>query len=137
MPIYTWLCNDCGVVTETSRKIAEIDAPYTCPECGSKDTSRQLAATAVQMPSDGSFRGSGRAEMDKRIGADAEMRREYYRGEMEKKNAVRQAAGQREIGRTRDGEYKPLSQGRLAEREGKFKEFEHAKKTGRKVVHDE
>jgi hypothetical protein len=88
------------------------------------------------MPADGTFRGSGKAEMDKRIGADAERKHDYYRKEQEKRNAVRRESGSYAVGRKSDGTYAPVPQERLKQREKAFKKYDYAARTGVKVVHD-
>lgn len=34
MPVYVFKCDHCGVAAERQRKIAEMDDPMKCPECG-------------------------------------------------------------------------------------------------------
>lgn len=136
MPLYEYDCMDCGLRSETLRSMSKRDDPFTCPACGSKDTTKAVSTPNVIMPADGTFRGSGKAEMDKRIGASAEQKREHYRQEQQKRNAVRQQSGQAAIGRKSDGTYAPVSQERLQSRENAFKKFDYAKRTGTKVVHE-
>ena len=52
MPVYDYLCNDCGPFTEM-RPMAECDAPQSCPKC--EGSSRRAILTAPNffcMPSD-------------------------------------------------------------------------------------
>ena len=52
MPVYDYLCNDCGPFTDM-RPMAECDAPQSCPKCES--SSRRAILTAPNffcMPSD-------------------------------------------------------------------------------------
>lgn len=52
MPIYGYLCSNCGTQKDVMQKMA--DAPLTtCPECGQETFSKQLSAAGLQ------FKGSG------------------------------------------------------------------------------
>ncbi len=43
MPIYEYVCLDCGEKTEVMRPIKDADAPLACPKCQSEHTSRLLS----------------------------------------------------------------------------------------------
>jgi putative FmdB family regulatory protein len=59
MPIYDYLCSNCGQTTEV---IHGIDAPYPrfCPACGAEGTLRKAFATPAVH-----FKGSGWAKKDR------------------------------------------------------------------------
>jgi hypothetical protein len=61
------------------------------------------------MPTDGSFKGSGKNEMDKRIGKSAEERWDRVNKEAVLKKDVREANHNPALGRTTDGKYVPLN----------------------------
>lgn len=42
MPIYQYICLDCGEKFEALRSMREIDAPINCDRCESEHTSRLL-----------------------------------------------------------------------------------------------
>jgi putative FmdB family regulatory protein len=48
MPIYEYVCLDCGERFETIRPIKEADAPIACRECESQHTSRLLSLFFAQ-----------------------------------------------------------------------------------------
>jgi len=135
MPTYKYDCWACGVRSEALRGIRDRDAPFKCPDCGDLDTKRTASAPIVQTPLDGNLRGSGKRDMDRMIGADAEKRHDSYDTEREKRNDVRRATGQRAVGRRVDGTYAPMSKAQLDARQGGFDKFEFAKRTGKKVIH--
>lgn len=43
MPIYEYVCLDCGERFETMRSMKEADAPISCRQCESPRTSRMLS----------------------------------------------------------------------------------------------
>lgn len=43
MPIYEYVCLDCGERFETMRSMKDADAPINCHECESPHTSRMLS----------------------------------------------------------------------------------------------
>ena len=52
MPIYPYLCNDCGHEFDRLQKIS--DAPLTvCPECGAESLKKKLTAAAFQLKGTG------------------------------------------------------------------------------------
>src|SRR3979411_1398563 len=52
MPVYEYLCNDCGPFTDM-RPLAEYDAPQDCPQCERESPRGILTAPAFFcMPSD-------------------------------------------------------------------------------------
>ena len=136
MPIYEYMCQDCGVVSEKLRRIADRNDPFKCPECGSDNTKLAVSVPSINIPVTDGLRGSGKADMDRVIGKDAEMRQEYYKREGEKKFKVRKESGQAEIGRTNTGEYIPLPKKHLEQRGRAYNRFEHAKKNGVRIDHD-
>jgi len=75
--------------------------------------------------------------MDKHIGKDAERRWSDYKERSQEKKRVREKSGQMELGRKSDGTYVPLSENRLRNRGKAYEKFEHAKKTGIKIEHDD
>ena len=47
MPIYEYVCQDCGTRTEALRKMDEADAPLACGKCGSEKTRRAHSVFAA------------------------------------------------------------------------------------------
>ena len=57
MPIYEYLCQDCGASLEAIQKFS--DDPFSnCPECGEPTLQKQLSASSFRL------RGSGWYETD-------------------------------------------------------------------------
>lgn len=133
MPIYEYDCYDCGSRTETLRSSKDLNNSFQCPDCQSWTTKRAVSAASVLVPFDGTFKGSGRSDLDKVIGQSAETRREQYQSEQKKRNEVRVASGQRAIGKDRDGNYVPVPNTYLNKRQEAFDKFDYAKKTGVKI----
>ncbi len=48
MPIYEYMCLDCGQHFEVIRPMKDADAPISCKECESQHTSRQLSVFYAQ-----------------------------------------------------------------------------------------
>ena len=48
MPIYEYVCLDCGEKFETLRAMKDSDAPIACQECASYHTSRTIAVFYAQ-----------------------------------------------------------------------------------------
>src|SRR5690554_8092691 len=42
MPVYEYVCDDCGHTTEAIRSMADKDATMVCEHCGSRQTRRAL-----------------------------------------------------------------------------------------------
>jgi putative FmdB family regulatory protein len=51
MPIYEYLCKDCGRRFEMLRSIREADSPITCKSCQSLQTQRALSVFFAQSSS--------------------------------------------------------------------------------------
>jgi putative FmdB family regulatory protein len=52
MPIYGYLCSNCGTEKDVMQKIS--DTPLTtCPECGKETFSKQLSAAGFQLKGSG------------------------------------------------------------------------------------
>jgi putative FmdB family regulatory protein len=47
MPIYEYVCEDCGATTESLRKMADADTAVACERCGSARTRRVQSSFAV------------------------------------------------------------------------------------------
>jgi putative FmdB family regulatory protein len=58
MPIYEYVCQQCGKVTEALRRMQEADAAIACEHCGSEQTCRDHSVFAA-----GSDTGSAGAEL--------------------------------------------------------------------------
>jgi len=43
MPLYEYICKDCGNKFEELRKANEADLPIECPKCKSKNTKKALS----------------------------------------------------------------------------------------------
>ncbi len=52
MPIYEYLCERCGRLTEVMQKITD-RPPAACPECGSKRLAKLVSRTAFQLKGGG------------------------------------------------------------------------------------
>ncbi len=42
MPLYEYVCKDCGFVFDAFRSFADANAPQACKKCQSKNTQRKL-----------------------------------------------------------------------------------------------
>lgn len=51
MPIYEYVCKDCG--NEFEELIFSVDAPAPCPKCGSADTEKLMSACASRSDTGG------------------------------------------------------------------------------------
>jgi putative FmdB family regulatory protein len=68
MPLYEYICHDCGQTFEKMVRFSEQDQLPTCPTCGSVETQKQLSTFATRggasqgfsSPSSSSCSGSGR-----------------------------------------------------------------------------
>ncbi len=47
MPIYEYICKDCGTKFELIRPAREMDAPAECPGCAKSDSHRQFSTFAA------------------------------------------------------------------------------------------
>ncbi len=47
MPLYEYVCQDCGQPFEKLVPMSKADAPHPCPSCASEQTQRQVSAFAV------------------------------------------------------------------------------------------
>lgn len=67
MPIYDYLCTDCGFKKEVMRKISEPNLT-DCPQCGKATFAKQLSAPSFQLSGSGwyatDFKGSGSKPKD-------------------------------------------------------------------------
>ena len=52
MPIYEYLCEGCGMITELMQKMTD-PAPKTCPECGSHRIAKLVSRSAFQLKGGG------------------------------------------------------------------------------------
>ena len=52
MPIYEYLCEDCGRITELMQKVTD-PAPRSCPECGSRKVAKLVSRSAFQLKGGG------------------------------------------------------------------------------------
>ena len=52
MPIYEYLCEGCGRISEVMQKISE-PGPKKCPECGSRKIAKLVSRTAFQLKGGG------------------------------------------------------------------------------------
>ncbi|MEW6567365.1 MAG: zinc ribbon domain-containing protein [Chloroflexota bacterium] len=57
MPIYEYICLDCGMRFDALRLMAEADAPIRCSQCESDHTSRTISLFAAH--SDGKLVAGG------------------------------------------------------------------------------
>lgn len=58
MPLYEYICKDCGAIFDIFRSFAQADDPLQCKHCASPHTQRKLATFFAQ--SEGrSLAGSG------------------------------------------------------------------------------
>jgi len=133
VPVYSYVCKSCYVISEAFRPASERDILFRCPQCKSENTSRRVSNPNVHMPIDGKFRGSGKADLDKLIGEDSEAKHDYYSREKDKKDKVRLANKTNAIGKTSAGEYVPVPESHLKDRETHLKKFDYAKKHGQRI----
>ena len=47
MPIYEYVCQDCGVKFDVLRSIKDADAPIPCQKCASPSTKRAISVFAA------------------------------------------------------------------------------------------
>ncbi len=52
MPIYEYLCEGCGLITEVIQKVSD-PSPTSCPECGSKKIAKLVSRSAFQLKGGG------------------------------------------------------------------------------------
>jgi putative FmdB family regulatory protein len=52
VPIYEYLCEGCGRISEVMQKISD-PAPRICPECGSRKIAKLVSRTAFQLKGGG------------------------------------------------------------------------------------
>ena len=52
MPIYEYLCEACGRISEVMQKVSE-PRPRSCPECGSKKLAKLVSRSAFQLKGGG------------------------------------------------------------------------------------
>jgi putative FmdB family regulatory protein len=48
MPLYEYICQDCGIKFDTLRPIKDADKPLECTRCQSPRTTRQLSVFFAQ-----------------------------------------------------------------------------------------
>ena len=68
MPIYEYLCEACGALTEQMQKVSE-PGPRKCPECGSRKIARMISRTSFQLKGGGWYAdlySSPRADAEKK-----------------------------------------------------------------------
>lgn len=68
MPIYEYLCEACGALTEQMQKVSE-PGPRKCPECGSRKIARMISRTSFQLKGGGWYAdlySSQRSDADKK-----------------------------------------------------------------------
>ncbi|HHS97104.1 MAG TPA: zinc ribbon domain-containing protein [Chloroflexi bacterium] len=58
MPLYEYVCGDCGERFEALRPMREADAPIECPHCGGQHAKRALSLFAA-IGSEGVIAGNG------------------------------------------------------------------------------
>lgn len=47
MPIYEYVCQDCGIKFDVLRSIKDADAPITCQSCASQSPKRAISVFAA------------------------------------------------------------------------------------------
>ncbi|OFX24007.1 MAG: hypothetical protein A2V77_08525 [Anaeromyxobacter sp. RBG_16_69_14] len=52
MPIYEYLCEGCGLISEVIQKVSD-PSPRSCPECGSKKIAKLVSRSAFQLKGGG------------------------------------------------------------------------------------
>jgi len=48
MPVYEYICEDCGLEFDQLRSMEQADAPVPCEACGGKHTQRKLSVFFAQ-----------------------------------------------------------------------------------------
>jgi len=75
MPIYPYLCNDCGHEFDRLQKISD-DPLNVCPECGAESLRKKLTAASFQLKGTGwyetDFKNKGKKEDKKKAQQDGE-----------------------------------------------------------------
>ncbi len=75
MPIYPYLCNDCGNEFDRLQKMSD-DPLKVCPECGAESLRKKLTAAAFQLKGTGwyetDFKNKGKKEDKTDGGVDSE-----------------------------------------------------------------
>jgi putative FmdB family regulatory protein len=54
MPLYEYICQDCGQQFEKVVRLSELAVAPTCPVCGSSETQKQLSLFAARGASESS-----------------------------------------------------------------------------------
>jgi putative FmdB family regulatory protein len=52
MPLYEYRCEECGLPFEKMVRFSEVDVQPVCPNCGCKDTRKQISTVAAFGSSD-------------------------------------------------------------------------------------
>jgi putative FmdB family regulatory protein len=121
VPIYEYLCEECGLKFDRLRKMSESDMPQPCLECGT--TARKLVSAAnhafvhpasqtrgMSPPSTGT---SDDYNFDKVIGRDAARRWEHIGDRIDrKKQVIKENPGATgyDLSRNHDGSYRVMGQ---------------------------
>ena len=77
MPIYPYLCNDCGHEFDRLQKMSD-DPLKVCPECGAESLRKKLTAAAFQLKGTGwyetDFKNKGKKgdKTDGRVGSETQ-----------------------------------------------------------------
>ena len=131
MPIYEYLCNDCGLYFERLRKITESDAPQSCTGCGA-EAQKLVSAVNHQFahnPVGPRPQNTGVHQIDynydRVIGRDAEQKWKLIQDRVKhKRDVLRQNPGATgdDLSRTHDGSYRVMQ-----------KEERAASEAGRKI----
>ena len=58
MPMYRYLCEECGEITRISRRMIEEKVPDKCTQCGSRKLSRVFSPVGISVKGDSSTEAS-------------------------------------------------------------------------------
>lgn len=71
MPVYEFVCQDCGEALDAVRPMGHTDPPESCPACGGPRMRRRWSRVGVR------FEGWGFARTDALLPEDRRARRDY------------------------------------------------------------
>lgn len=121
LPIYEYLCEECGLKFDRLRKMSESDAPQPCLECGTE--ARKLVSAANHAFAHPASQTRGMAppntgtsddyNFDKAIGRDAARRWENIGQRIDrKKQVIKENPGATgyDLSRNHDGSYRVMGQ---------------------------
>ena len=95
MPIFEFLCSDCGKVTEEIYK-SENDRPESCPFCGGKNVEKLVSASAFHLKGSGWYKsdyGSKNTPVSKKSSENSASKTETKTDSKEAPKSLKTAGG--------------------------------------------